>query len=162
MLECYYEGDITSDNIIKFQNKKQSDSSCKRSNKLSVACGLLSDDHISTDVEILRYILFCFVLSNDIAGLRCTLEHIQELYHGNLWITIDQISCFELNILDGMLANKAYANIFQDFLRSLSYNAQDIKDFIGNIQQSDEIAGSIKQFNLLELAAYLCDTYQSG
>ena len=103
MSKWYYESDITSDNTIKFQNKKQSDNSSNGSNKLSEACELLSDNHISTDEELFCYILFCFVMSNDIAGLSCTLEHIQNFSHSNLWITFDQITNFEQNILDGIL-----------------------------------------------------------
>ena len=60
-----------------------------------------------------------------------------------------------------MLENKAYANIFQDFLRSVAFIAPDIKEPIGNSQQSDGLTGSIEEFNLLELPALMCDTYRS-
>ena len=108
------------DNILLFK-KKINENSQLNSTKLNCA----DENSIHTDGPLLRYMLFCSIISNDSAGLKDIIENINGIPHRNLWITYAEIAGFEQNLIGGILEDELCSKLFESFL----YCASDCKPY---------------------------------
>ena len=64
--------------------------------------------------SLFRYLLFCFVLANDHAGLMNHLVEVRKLKYEWLWISKKEIEFHENSLLDGILENSFYRRLWHD------------------------------------------------
>ena len=65
-------------------------------------------------VSLFRYLLFCFVLANDHAGLKNHLVDVRKLKYEWIWISKKEIAFHENKLLDGILENSFYRQLWHD------------------------------------------------